>query len=140
MTEECDVPEDLDGLDPEELLRAGLSPEETFPRKRLEKAFPSLEFLELLGRGGMGVVYKARQRSLDRTVAVKILPPEVADQPGFADRFSREAKAMAKLSGKSARRSLEVRHCLCAGPARLSAPVQRQPLLSLSSMKTPHST
>ncbi len=60
--------------------------------------FPQLEVLELLGRGGMGAVYKARQRELDRLVAVKILPPEVSRDPAFAERFNREARAMARLS------------------------------------------
>ncbi len=61
-------------------------------------AFPELEMLELLGRGGMGVVFKARQPRLDRLVALKILPPELARQPGFAERFTREARALARLS------------------------------------------
>jgi predicted Ser/Thr protein kinase len=46
----------------------------------------------------MGAVYKARQPGLDRLVAVKILPPEVAADPAFAERFTREARALAKLS------------------------------------------
>src|SRR3712207_4528778 len=46
----------------------------------------------------MGVVYKARHRGLDRLVALKILPPEVSDAPGFAERFIREARALARLS------------------------------------------
>ena len=66
--------------------------------QHLESIFPQLEFIELLGRGGMGVVYKARQRELDRIVAVKILSPEVRGKPAFTERFSREARAMAKLS------------------------------------------
>lgn len=60
--------------------------------------FPQLEVLELLGKGGMGAVYKARQKELDRLVAVKILPPEVAHDPAFAERFTREARALARLS------------------------------------------
>ena len=60
--------------------------------------FPQLEVLELLGRGGMGAVYKARQRELDRLVAVKILPPEVSRDPAFAARFTREARALARLN------------------------------------------
>jgi predicted Ser/Thr protein kinase len=66
--------------------------------QELNAHFPQLEFLELLGKGGMGAVYKARQKSLDRFVAVKILPPDVNQDPAFADRFTREAKALAKLN------------------------------------------
>jgi len=64
----------------------------------LQAQFPRLEILELLGRGGMGVVYKARQKDLDRLVALKILPGEVARDSSFAERFNREAKALARLN------------------------------------------
>jgi serine/threonine protein kinase len=57
--------------------------------------FPQLEILELVGKGGMGAVYRARQPGLDRLVAVKILSPEVARDPAFAERFSREARSLA---------------------------------------------
>jgi predicted Ser/Thr protein kinase len=60
--------------------------------------FPQLEILSLLGRGGMGAVYKARQTQLDRLVALKILPPDVGREAQFADRFVHEAKALAKLN------------------------------------------
>ena len=60
--------------------------------------FPDLEILELLGHGGMGVVYKARQKRLDRLVALKILSPQVGQDPAFAERFPREARAMAMLN------------------------------------------
>ncbi len=66
--------------------------------EELAGRFPQLEILELLGKGGMGAVYKARQRGLDRLVAVKILPPEVGRDPAFAERFTREARALAQLS------------------------------------------
>ena len=46
----------------------------------------------------MGVVYKARQRQLNRLVAVKILPPSVGEDPAFAERFAREAQALAQLN------------------------------------------
>lgn len=61
-------------------------------------AFPQLEILELLGRGGMGAVYKARQRKLDRYVALKVLPLEAGRDPHFAERFAREGKALARLN------------------------------------------
>jgi serine/threonine protein kinase len=57
-----------------------------------------LEILELIGRGGMGAVYKARQKQLDRVVALKILPPGTGHDAAFAERFAREAKALAKLN------------------------------------------
>ena len=62
------------------------------------RRLPQFEILELLGRGGMGVVYKARQLNLDRIVALKILPPADALTPDFVERFRREARSLAKLS------------------------------------------
>jgi len=59
---------------------------------------PQFEMIESLGCGGMGAVYKARQKSLDRLVALKIINPDAAEDPGFAERFAREAKALAKLN------------------------------------------
>jgi len=69
----------------------------------LDAVLDQYEFLHLLGRGGMGAVYKARQKSLDRLVAIKILPPHQGaegEEDGFrfAERFQREARAMAKLN------------------------------------------
>ena len=51
-----------------------------------------------LGRGGMGVVYLAREVQLDRSVAIKLLPPELAADPRLRDRFMREARMAARLS------------------------------------------
>ncbi|MCC7375017.1 MAG: serine/threonine protein kinase [Verrucomicrobiales bacterium] len=61
-------------------------------------AFPQLEILGLMGRGGMGVVYRARQRSLNRLVALKILAPDRVHDEAFAARFAQEARALAALS------------------------------------------
>ncbi len=71
------------------------------PPEELARQFPQLEILELLGQGGMGIVYKARQPRLDRFVALKILPAEASRDPAFAERFAREARALAKLSHPS---------------------------------------
>jgi tRNA A-37 threonylcarbamoyl transferase component Bud32 len=65
---------------------------------RLAAGFSELEVLELIGRGGMGAVYKARQKELDRLVALKILPPEIGRETAFAQRFAHEAQAMARLN------------------------------------------
>ncbi|MFO1040535.1 MAG: serine/threonine-protein kinase [Planctomycetaceae bacterium] len=69
-----------------------LTPEELAPR------FPQLEIVQLLGHGGMGAVYKVRQKELDRWAALKILPDGVASDPSFAERFQREARTLAQLS------------------------------------------
>jgi predicted Ser/Thr protein kinase len=66
--------------------------------EELAPRFPQLEIIELIGRGGMGAVYKARQPGLDRLVALKILPPDPAAGAAFAERFTREARALARLS------------------------------------------
>ena len=51
-----------------------------------------------LGRGGMGVVYLAREVRLDRPVAIKLLPPQLASDERLKDRFLREARLAARLS------------------------------------------
>jgi serine/threonine protein kinase len=98
----------LAGLCPACLLREGAAgdtvsggPHHPFDPPAIEElaaVFPQLEILEFIGKGGMGAVYKARQKELDRVVALKILPPAISEAPGFAERFTREAKALAKLS------------------------------------------
>lgn len=65
--------------------------------EELADKFPTLEILERIGSGGMGCVYKARQKNLDRIVALKILPAELGRDKKFAERFGREARALAKL-------------------------------------------
>ncbi len=68
------------------------------PPDEIAPHFPQLEILECLGRGGMGVVYKARQKTLNRFVALKLLAPERVRDPKFAERFAREAQALAVLN------------------------------------------
>jgi tRNA A-37 threonylcarbamoyl transferase component Bud32 len=68
------------------------------PLEEIARHFPQLEILECLGRGGMGVVYKARQPRLNRLVALKILAREKEQDPRFAERFTREAQALARLN------------------------------------------
>lgn len=89
------------------LLRAGLASSVTAsatPRfsapalTELQPFFPELEILGLIGQGGMGAVYKARQLRLDRTIALKVLSPGLGQDPAFAERFAREARALARLN------------------------------------------
>jgi serine/threonine protein kinase len=55
------------------------------------------EIVGAIGAGGMGEVYKARDTRLDRTVAIKVLPPHVASDPAFRQRFEREARTISSL-------------------------------------------
>src|SRR5947207_13101130 len=66
--------------------------------EELVAAFPQLEILELIGRGGMGFVFKARQPTIERLVALKILPQSLAADPAFAERFTREGRVLARLN------------------------------------------
>jgi hypothetical protein len=65
--------------------------------EELASHFPDLEIMEEIGRGGMGVVYMARQPRLDRLVALKIMAPAGGGDDAFAERFAREARALARL-------------------------------------------
>jgi serine/threonine protein kinase len=99
----------LGGLSPDELFARGMQsvkmtgngalmswePPTTEEAARL---FPNYEILDLIGRGGMGAVYKARQLALDRIVAIKLLPLEISVDRDFAERFKREARTMAKMN------------------------------------------
>lgn len=99
-------PQETEGLDPVELLARALdepqlsgSPQSWIPPKpeRLAEMLPQYEIECIIGRGGMGVVYKGRQKDLDRVVAIKLLPAEMAVDEQFVERFRREARTLAKL-------------------------------------------
>lgn len=64
----------------------------------LNEHFPQLQITRLVGRGGMGAIYHARQTALERDVALKIIAKEVAGDTAFIERFEREAKTLARLS------------------------------------------
>src|ERR1043165_133154 len=102
-----------EGLCPKCLMKIGLGSEAgrpgeasaqrkaAVPPAAIASYFPQLDIVELLGQGGMGAVYKARQRNLDRWVALKILPANSAADAGFAERFNPEARALARLGHPS---------------------------------------
>jgi tRNA A-37 threonylcarbamoyl transferase component Bud32 len=113
VCKECGValpPDAPQGLCPQCLMKAGLNTQaETMvvtaeaatgspSLEEVARHFPQLEILALLGRGGMGIVYKARQKHLDRVVALKVLAPEISRDRSFAERFAREARALARLN------------------------------------------
>src|SRR6476646_11415541 len=68
-------------------------------REALDKAIGFQYRIErLLGRGGMGAVYLAHELALDRDVAIKVLPPELANTEEVRERFKREARTAARLN------------------------------------------
>src|SRR5262249_43226673 len=72
-----------------------LRPEPVLPAELADH--PRYRVLELLGVGGMGAVYKAEHRLMERTVALKVIGRHLTDKPGVAERFRREVKAAARL-------------------------------------------
>jgi predicted Ser/Thr protein kinase len=66
--------------------------------EELNQLLPEFDVHGLIGKGGMGAVYRARQKSLDRLVALKVLTRPPDSEAGFAERFQREALALASLS------------------------------------------
>jgi serine/threonine protein kinase len=103
----------LNGLDPAGLMAAAAMPTDgdadTLPLQRTDlptraeiaAAFPDLEIVGLIGHGGMSAVFKVRQPKLDRAVALKVLPKALAATPGFAERFHREGRVLARVSHPS---------------------------------------
>ena len=88
-----------DEVGDEERVAPGPDPRgEALDLEQLAPLFPQFELLGVLGRGGMGTVYKARQKGLDRMIALKIMPASAAQDPSWPDRFGREARALARLS------------------------------------------
>ena len=98
------------GLNPADLMAAAalptdggadtlpLAPRDLPSLAEIAAAFPDLAILDLIGHGGMSAVFRARQPRLDRIVALKVLPKSLAATPGFAERFTREGRVLARLS------------------------------------------
>lgn len=102
---DCQSPLRPDGTCPSCLLKLALSfkdshvPEgSSVEIEKLNAHFPQLEIQRLVGRGGMGAIYQARQTSLDRDIALKVIDRSISNDTNFLDRFEREAKALAKLT------------------------------------------
>ena len=81
-------------MEPTDMNNPGGDDEPIFPEGTLIGPY---KIINLLGRGGMGTVYKAYQSSLDRFVALKVLPTKLSGDEGFLKRFNREAKTLASL-------------------------------------------
>ncbi|MCX6839372.1 MAG: protein kinase [Verrucomicrobia bacterium] len=106
-------PDPFHGLNPADLMAAAAMPTDggadTIPLNQrdlpsleeIATAFPDLEIFDLIGHGGMSAVFRVRQPKLDRIVALKVLPKSLAATPGFAERFNREGRVLARLSHPS---------------------------------------
>lgn len=78
--------------------QGGLIASQPPSQSEVAAAFPQLEINELIGSGGMGTVWKARQPNLDRFIALKLLPASITERdPAFAERFAREGQLLARL-------------------------------------------
>jgi serine/threonine-protein kinase len=76
--------------------------------ERRQSQIPGYTLLGKLGKGAMATVYKAKQLSLDRTVAIKVLPQKMSDNADFVDRFYKEGKAAARLSHANIVQAIDV--------------------------------
>lgn len=76
--------------------------------ERRSGQIPGYQVLAKVGKGAMAVVYKAKQLSLDRVVAIKILPKRLSENPDFVERFYKEGKAAARLSHNNIVQAIDV--------------------------------
>jgi serine/threonine-protein kinase len=76
--------------------------------ERRGSKIPGYQLLDRLGKGAMATVYRARQLSLDRIVAVKVLPRRMSDNPEFVERFYKEGRAAARLSHNNIVQAIDV--------------------------------
>ena len=81
---------------------------EAVQAKRGEQQIPGFQILQKLGAGAMASVFKARQVSLDRTVAIKVLPKKFVTDPDFVERFYAEGRAAAKLNHANIVQAIDV--------------------------------
>ncbi len=72
-----------------------------------EVMFGRYELIGLIGEGGMGQVFRANDTMMRRPVAIKVLPAELANQPGYRQRFEREAYTAARLTNRTSSRSMK---------------------------------
>ncbi|MBI4581278.1 MAG: protein kinase [Planctomycetes bacterium] len=82
------------------------------PSIKSEVPPPEIEgykILEAIGKGGMGIVYKALQLSMDRVVAIKVMVPKYSENEEFIQRFTREARATAKVNHPNIIQGIDVR-------------------------------
>lgn len=86
-----------DGLEHSDSRKTGSGPTDTAPAPRHLSELGDYELRREVGRGGMGTVYEAWQKSLQRVVALKLLAPHISSSPKAVLRFQREAQAAAKL-------------------------------------------
>ncbi len=75
---------------------------------RSARHIPGYHIISKLGQGAMATVWKARQLSLERTVAIKILPKRLSENPEFVERFYKEGKAAAKLNSPNIVQAIDV--------------------------------
>src|SRR5262249_5526090 len=74
----------------------------------MNQQIPGYQLLKKLGQGSMGTVFRARQISMDRLVAIKVLSPKLAGNPEFIERFQREAHLAAKFSSNNVVQAIDV--------------------------------
>ncbi|MBN1490582.1 MAG: protein kinase, partial [Phycisphaerae bacterium] len=89
-----------------QLQRLGADMEDSMYRPAQQ--IPGYQILGKLGAGAMAKVFKARQLSLDRIVAIKVLPKKLSENPEFVERFYREGRAAAKLNHNNIVQAIDV--------------------------------